>query len=669
MSDRRFRRRDLLAGATALSMGLAGCSTASTEPTEGSDPTEPDASTTAAPETTASTATATEDPERTEDSERSDGDDAAASRKTVGITACSVPTWDDCGDPETISGDVTADRTLGGDCSVYRVTDWLNVRPGANLAIEPGTKLEFAQGAGLYVQGSGSLSAVGTCEAPILMTGDQPLPGTWNGIWFDASNRVENELAFCRVEYGGTPEVGANLLLDGECRLEAHDCTFTHAEGANFYFDGYVTVPDFSNNVVTASEGVAGFAWPSNLQYLDRSGTYTGNADDYVEVPTHNVDADFEGTWAGIDVPYRFTPNSTSEVLWMDGDLTIEPSATLEFEQDTGLTVSGTLVTNPESGPFGEEAVDDEAKVDAYTVRFVGVESTPGYWRGLAFEGSDSRRNQLGNVLIAGGAGYEARYAAVAANLSVVDGSRVYVTDSIISNRAAYGIYMGPGANTTYVNNQVVGHRKAPVWTTANAAWQVNSSLENLARNGEAAVVVRGGSGSGYAGAITGDDNWRPVGVPYRVVPTPVDGELRVTGSLTVEPGTTIGFSEGTDLRASETGSITSSGTAEDPIRLTGTEARKGHWGGLFFVDSGSTENVVEYTTVEYAGAYAAPFSGDTPAAIGISRDGGAATIENTVVRSIPGVGIVRERISEWTLFGNRFEDVDGADTHVHQTP
>jgi hypothetical protein len=30
---------------------------------------------------------------------------------------------------------------------------------------------------------------------------------------------------------------------------------------------------------------------------------------------------------------------------------------------------------------------------------------------------------------------------------------------------------------------------------------------------------------------------------------------------------------------------------------------------------------------------------------------------------------IVRERISEWTLFGNTFDDVDGKNTHIHQTP
>lgn len=621
-----------------LALGFTGCSESDQGPPNSGTPT----ATTAGTETSTGTTTTATTP----------------SGPTAGVDACPAGSFDACGEPEEISGEVTEDRTLGGrDCAVCRVTDWLNVRDGATLTIEPGTKLTFAQGAGLYIEGPGSLSAVGTCDAPILMTGDQPLPGTWNGIWFENSNRAENELGYCIVEYGGSPDQGANLLLRKQTRVEIHDCTFSHAEQANLWVVDYPTIPEFSRNVLTKSEGIVAHVWPTSLQYLSGSSTYSGNAKDYIEVPSHNVDSDFEGTWDGLDVPYRIRPNSTSSVLWMDGDLTIENGATIEAEQDVGITISGSLSADGISNDQPDE------------ILFTGVEKTPGYWRGLAFENTKSERNQLRYVTIEYAGGYPARFAAAAANLSAIRESKI-VTDTVTLRKGAkHGLYLGPGVDVQLNGNQIEGNQGAPAWVTADTAHQFNATNRNVTDNDIGAVLVRGGSGSGYGGSVTGDVTWEALDVPYRIVPTNVDGLMGVTGHLTIQPSTTIEFSEGCDIRTSATGALTADGSDGEPITFTGTEETKGHWGGVFFVDTGGPDNLLRNCVIEYAGAYEAPFARGRAAGAGVSRGEGNATIENCTIRSIPGVGLYRERISRWTISGNTFEDVDGQETVVVQTP
>ena len=83
----------------------------------------------------------------------------------------------------------------------------------------------------------------------------------------------------------------------------------------------------------------------------------------------------------------------------MDGDLTIERGATIEAAQDVGITV-------------------------------MHSEKTAGSWYRLAFEGSKSSNNFLRYIIVKYGGAYLARFAAEAANLSLIDESSV-ATDSV----------------------------------------------------------------------------------------------------------------------------------------------------------------------------------------------------------------------------------------------
>ena len=69
-----------------------------------------------------------------------------------------------------LSGLITEDRTLTAD-HVYYVNDNLAINEGSTLTIEPGTRLEFAEGK--YLQSFGKLKADGIPGKPIVFTGHQ----------------------------------------------------------------------------------------------------------------------------------------------------------------------------------------------------------------------------------------------------------------------------------------------------------------------------------------------------------------------------------------------------------------------------------------------------------------------------------------------------------------
>ncbi len=96
-----------------------------------------------------------------------------------------------------INGLISQDRTLTAD-HVYYVNDNIGIMEGATLTIEPGTRLEFAEGIGL--SSFGKLVAKGTPEKPIVFTGHNG--ADWVGIKSHGST-FENPLdtiSYCRIE-------------------------------------------------------------------------------------------------------------------------------------------------------------------------------------------------------------------------------------------------------------------------------------------------------------------------------------------------------------------------------------------------------------------------------------------------------------------------------------
>lgn len=126
------------------------------------------------------------------------------------------------------------------------------------------------------------------------------------------------------------------------------------------------------------------------------------------------------------------------------------------------------------------------------------------------------------------------------------------------------------------------------------------------------------------SGSISGTVVWTP-GIP--ATPYVITANLTVPAGakLTLQPGTTLKFANGTVLTA--TGELKISGTAAAPVVLTSnavTPAR-GSWSGVLI--NGSAGSVVEYATIEY-----------TLTAVNVS--GVPATVRNNTLRYFTNNGV-----------------------------
>jgi len=71
---------------------------------------------------------------------------------------------------------------------------------------------------------------------------------------------------------------------------------------------------------------------------------------------------------------------------------------------------------------------------------------------------------------------------------------------------------------------------------------------------------------------------------------------------LTINPGTTLVFSQGKNLRIQQNGALKAVGTADKPIVFTAEQKTVGYWNGINFYYSNNVKNELAHIVVEYAG-------------------------------------------------------------------
>lgn len=106
----------------------------------------------------------------------SDGTDPVINPCAANPASCSA----------TLSGDITASRTLSAD-TVYTLGSYVHVTgAGTVLTIEPGTVIKGQTGSALFILPGARINANGTADKPIVFTSDQAVgsrkPGDWGGL-------------------------------------------------------------------------------------------------------------------------------------------------------------------------------------------------------------------------------------------------------------------------------------------------------------------------------------------------------------------------------------------------------------------------------------------------------------------------------------------------------
>ena len=344
-----------------------------------------------------------------------------------------------------IENDIDDDLTLPEGTS-YTITDAIAV--SAQLTIEPGVTLEFAQGAEMRLTSDGTLLALGAEDSPIVFTGTTKTPGWWNGIYIRSSDDMNNVIDHAIIEYAGRSAMHgsvepANLTVGRSLHSARIQVTNTVIRNSNAYgvaVHANGSLPDWSSNTITDNAAAAISTTASNIHYLDAQSSYTGNSIDAVEVDGNDVEMN-EVIWQALDVPYHFAERTTIT----EGTLVFTPGITIAFEQGAQIDFRS-----------GSEIIA-EGSSDA-PITFTATQETPGWWYGVYLRNSNSLNNRMDYVIVEY-AGRDALHGSVEpANLTVgrsLHDAYVEVTNSEFRYSDGYGIYVH-GNGTTNDNIESV---------------------------------------------------------------------------------------------------------------------------------------------------------------------------------------------------------------------
>ncbi|MGI9274682.1 MAG: right-handed parallel beta-helix repeat-containing protein, partial [Endozoicomonas sp.] len=285
----------------------------------------------------------------------------------------------------------------------------------------------------------------------------------------------------------------------------------------------------------------------------------------------------------------------------IDEDVTLDGTVTLSGTVTIAKGV--TLTLKPGTRVYGDSGsvlfVDGNLQAvgtKENPIVFTSAQPAPqaGDWGGINFDSGSTGKLEYVTVEYAG-SDYYRRGTTSILNVGVYidDSSPVlnhvrvqHIADSTDSSPEAYGIYITGSASPT-VTNSVVSD------TSDHGIYLYGSGSPVLTNN----VVGNEGEKAGVAirGTIAQD--------------LTLDGEVTLAGSVTVVEGVTLTLLPGATVYGTGNsvlyvdGNLQAVGTEENPILFTSASAEPetGDWEGIHFYPNST--GMLEYTTVEYAGA------------------------------------------------------------------
>lgn len=319
----------------------------------------------------------------------------------------------------------------------------------AKLTLSAGVKLIFPPEGALTISGDGAaLITEGTAADPVVLTGETPARGAWEGVVFDNSNNTDNQLRYARVEYAGNTSsdakaAGVVLRADSHgVQVKLDHLVVRESQGYGLRLAGSALIPGVHSSSFTANALGAVLADTEAVEQLGPDSLFTGNDVDRVFLEGQWVSGTV--TWRDLGVPYVFTGITIApKAVW-----TLEPGVVLEMRPQSRIDVGG-----------GDGVGFHAAGTSAKPITITGTEKTNGSWDGIDFDTTLNAANVLDNCVVEyGGGGARFGWHAMINSHSDSHGVRVAVTNSTIRHSATWGIYFN-GAQTgavtgnTYLDN------------------------------------------------------------------------------------------------------------------------------------------------------------------------------------------------------------------------
>jgi len=285
-------------------------------------------------------------------------------------------TIDGSGDPETLSGTMSANRTLvnRNNSIDYIISESFYVDGNALLTVEPGVTIAFT-GVGNFINvgENAGLKMVGTASDPIILTGpvNNPNKGSWSGVFY-YSDRADNIMEYVEIRNAGSDAEDGAIYISSEAALAVRHTLLYGSTGFGFEVNGELR--EFSNNTVRDCEKAPVIAYNiKRIEAMDGTSTFTNNNLNYVWISW--ATADEEINIHKLTIPYFLEGG-----LYAEKNITLEAGVQLIFNSTTSFSVYET------SKLVAEGTASDPILITC-------IEKEAGAWSGIYM------RSSLSNVM------------------------------------------------------------------------------------------------------------------------------------------------------------------------------------------------------------------------------------------------------------------------------
>ncbi len=526
------------------------------------------------------------------------GDDLTAPQVDVSNVACT----------NELDSSIEATTTLAAGC--YVAINGIDVQEPANLTLEPGVIIKFGAGENLRVARGGSLTARGTADNPIVLTGLEASPGHWNGVLFQYSNSGNNILDHVQVEYAGiesndTGAISFTTNSGNPARVALSNSTLRFNAGPGISMPEFIELSSFDGNRITGNS-IAVITHGERVDLLDKRSTYQGNTIDAIYVERSDLESDI--TWPNLSVPYHI------ERLRVEAEFVIEPGNDLFFESDGDIIVisTGTLIA---------------AGTEQAPITFSALNGRTGGWSGIDLSYSNND-NQLRNVTLQHAGTNNRNDAAIGTLSNSGNETRLSLENVTITDNVGYGIGTDFYTVIPEFDNVTITGNDGLAFMDIYAA-QVFNNPGNYTGNTEDTIVLR------RATIDRGNVTLSNADIPYHAQ------DVFVEEIFVLEAGVTLSMEAASEFRVFSDAAFTTNGTAASPVSVVGRQSLPGFWNGIEFTYSNSPLNRLSHTLLADGGDGAGGIDKAANARFTCNGSNPARlTIENSRIENSAGYGL-----------------------------
>jgi hypothetical protein len=339
---------------------------------------------------------------------------------------------------------VLEDRVNGVDYTISNLVE-LN----ANLTIKPGVTLMFKDGAGIQVNESGSLTAIGASGNLILFTSESGRRSSWKGITVLSGN-AKNVLAYCKVEQGGAQgKFGTGNIIVGSSDKVAQ-VEISNSEITASGTDGILVAEGSVLNNFNGNKIHTNTAFPVSMHITDANkitgiNQYVNNGKEFIKVTGNGTSL----------INKVISLPSINESFLINGAIAAGNSFNISAGSHVYMDNAAEIIIDGVAGSGSFNAVGTAAN----PITIAAIYNGTGIWNNIRFRSSDSNNNHIEYCTISGGGATGTSHAEgmVSVTNDQNGSSNIVIRHSTIINSAAIGIYI-ESANSEYNSDIISGN-------------------------------------------------------------------------------------------------------------------------------------------------------------------------------------------------------------------